>query len=265
MRLNISHTTEYHYNEPVTLGLQRLRLRPNAHRSQDILEWNIVADGARDELQYQDQYGNQIDVLKLAPQTEHVKITVTGVVETHDVHGIYGHDSKPLPAWFYKQSTHSTEAGRQLKKLAKKHENNDGSVAFFHDLMNEIRDHVAYKIGETDVDTTAEDAWVQKKGVCQDHSHIMIATARLLGHQARYVSGYLLIDGVTDQEAAHAWCEVNLDGLGWVGFDVSNGYSPDERYVRLAVGRDYHDAAPIHGLRYGNAQETLDVHLQIQQ
>ena len=68
-----------------------------------------------------------------------------------------------------------------------------------------------------------------------------------------------------EQDATHAWAEAHIDGLGWVGFDVSNGVSPDERYVRLAVGRDARDAAPISGLRVGNADETLIVSLQVQQ
>ena len=93
----------------------------------------------------------------------------------------------------------------------------------------------------------------------------MIAAARLLGYPARYVSGYLLMDGQTHQDATHAWCEIWTKGLGWVGFDVSNGISPDARYVRVATGRDYADAAPILGIRHGQGAENLHVSLQVQQ
>ena len=124
---------------------------------------------------------------------------------------------------------------------------------------------VAYEKGRTDSATPAETALAAGHGVCQDHAHIMIAAVRLLGQPARYVSGYLLMDDVFHQEATHAWCEVWTEGLGWVGFDISNEICPDERYVRVATGRDYREAAPITGLRQGEGIESLDVQVQIQQ
>ena len=102
-------------------------------------------------------------------------------------------------------------------------------------------------------------------GVCQDHAHVFISAARLLGHPARYVSGYLMMDDRTHQEATHAWAEVLIEDLGWVGFDVSNGISPDERYVRIATGLDYREAAPISGIRFGTGEERLHVSIQVQQ
>ena len=68
-----------------------------------------------------------------------------------------------------------------------------------------------------------------------------------------------------DQDASHGWAEVHLDALGWVGFDVSNRISPDERYVRLAIGRDAKEASPISGMRIGSGNESMIVSLQIQQ
>jgi transglutaminase-like putative cysteine protease len=68
-----------------------------------------------------------------------------------------------------------------------------------------------------------------------------------------------------EQDAGHAWAEAHLEGLGWVGFDVSNGMSPDDTYVRLASGLDYRQTAPVSGMRLGNAQESMIVSLQIQQ
>jgi len=109
---------------------------------------------------------------------------------------------------------------------------------------------------------------MNEKGVCQDHAQIMITAARELGHPARYVSGYLMMTDRIDQDATHAWAEVHMDDIGWVGFDVSNGYSPDERYVRVATGLDYRDAAPISGLRIDNSaggNETMQVSIQVQQ
>jgi transglutaminase-like putative cysteine protease len=68
-----------------------------------------------------------------------------------------------------------------------------------------------------------------------------------------------------DQEAGHAWAEAHVAGLGWVGFDVSNAISPDDRYVRVATGRDYRDAAPVTGVSLGAGGSELSVQLQVSQ
>jgi transglutaminase-like putative cysteine protease len=92
----------------------------------------------------------------------------------------------------------------------------------------------------------------------------MIALARSVGMPARYVSGYLQSDADgLPHEAAHAWAEIWLDTLGWVGFDPANRVCPDERYIRLASGFDAQDAAPIRGVAQGRGAETLDVSVAI--
>jgi transglutaminase-like putative cysteine protease len=124
---------------------------------------------------------------------------------------------------------------------------------------------LAYEHGHTHVASTAEEALAQGRGVCQDHAHVFIAAARRLGYPTRDVSGYLLMDEVVDQDASHAWAEAWVEGLGWVGFDISNGISPDEQYVSVATGLDYQDAAPVSGVRFGAGGEVLRVSLQVQQ
>jgi len=86
-----------------------------------------------------------------------------------------------------------------------------------------------------------------------------------MGFPARYVSGYLMMEDRVHQDASHAWAEAHVEGIGWVGFDVSNGISPDERYVRVATGLDYTEAAPVSGMRLGESVESMVVRLQIQQ
>jgi transglutaminase-like putative cysteine protease len=87
-----------------------------------------------------------------------------------------------------------------------------------------------------------------------------------MGYPARYVSGYLMMNDRVHQDASHAWAEAHVDGVGWVGFDVSNGISPDARYVRVATGLDYREAAPISGLRFGAmVEKRLSIDIQVQQ
>src|SRR3546814_17802162 len=97
-------------------------------------------------------------------------------------------------------------------------------------------------------------------GVCQDLAHVFIAAARSQGMAARYISGHLLRqDGAQLQEAAHAWAEAHVPGLGWVAFDHANGVCAAAPYVRVSARLDYRDAAPFAGARIGGGGETISV------
>ncbi len=132
-----------------------------------------------------------------------------------------------------------------------------------HDLMHRTAGLVRYETGVSHVGWTAEDALSAGYGVCQDMAHVFVAAARALGVPARYVSGYLMMQDRIAQDATHAWAEAHVDGLGWVGFDPSNGISPDMRYVRVATGLDYAEAAPVSGLRTGTGEERLTVAVEV--
>src|SRR5690606_10615457 len=134
-----------------------------------------------------------------------------------------------------------------------------------HRLANAVRDKVDYVSDTTHAETSAAEAFAAGTGVCQDHAQVLIAAARHLGFPARYVSGYLCPMEEGFPAASHAWAELFVDGLGWVGFDPANRVSPDEHYVRVACGRDYRDAAPVRGLRRGGGDETLEVDVRITQ
>jgi transglutaminase-like putative cysteine protease len=122
-------------------------------------------------------------------------------------------------------------------------------------LAQELR----FDVDATDATTTAAEALAAGHGVCQDFAHIFAAAARLLGIPARYVSGHLARAEHLQQDAAHAWAEALVPDLGWVAFDPANGVCADDAYVRVAIGLDYLDAAPIRGARRGGGMEQLTV------
>jgi transglutaminase-like putative cysteine protease len=167
--------------------------------------------------------------------------------------------------WLYLRGNDVTEAGVRVRKVTSSLTGNRGSLEWLHDLSSAIRETVTYKPGSSEVGWTAEQSLEAGHGVCQDHSHIFIACCRHAGIPARYISGYLMMNDRVEQDATHAWAEANIDGLGWVGFDVSNGISPDTRYVRVATGLDYSEAAPVSGTRFGDTRESLSVQVQVQQ
>lgn len=267
MRLGIEHITHYQYDAPVTFALQQLRLTPKDRPGQQVVHrWSIDIEGGKTELQYADQNGNRVDLISVTSGAQELIIRCHGEVELLDPHGIVGQHRGPMPLWAFLRPTDLTEVGgnirRLLAALGTDHEN---EISRAHALSAAILGRLPYEIGVTQAGTTAEAALNGRGGVCQDHAQIFIAAMRELGHPARYVSGYLKMDGQEQQDATHAWAEAHFDHIGWVGFDISNGQSPDERYVRMASGLDYQEAAPVRGMRYGQAQERLRVALQVQQ
>lgn len=265
MKLKITHTTKYTYDAPVSYGLQQVRLTPVSSKHQTVSRWDVDIKGGAQELRFQDQYQNETSLLKVAQGATEVIVTVDGEVETHSSDGIYGKVYGTAPLWHFGQPTPRTHAGRGITKLAKCITGKGNTLDDLHQLSKAVIGAVPYGKSATFAGTTAEEALTAGSGVCQDHAQIFIAAARVGGLPARYVSGYLMLNESIDQDASHAWAEVHVDGLGWVGFDVSNGISPDERYVRIATGRDSRDAAPITGMRLGSAAESMIVSLQIQQ
>lgn len=265
MKLWISHTTTYTYDAPVIYGLQRVRLTPSNDRHQSVLTWTLAIEGAQIEGAYSDQFQNHTSLIQADIGATKVVLTVSGDIETHTSDGISGMTNDTVPMWLYMQPTPRTTAGPNIQALSKRIAGSAGNLDELHALSAAILHNAPYQTAMTTVTTTAEEALTLRRGVCQDHAQIFIAAVRHTGLPARYISGYLLMDDTIDQDASHAWAEVYVEHLGWVGFDVSNGISPDERYVRLATGRDSKDAAPISGLRLGASVEAMNVSLQIQQ
>lgn len=265
MRLAIDHVTRYRFTTPVARGLQRLRLTPASVPGQEVRDWSLVIEGGKVEAQYRDQHGNDVTLVSIKPGTHELSIRGHGVVEVVDHHGVVGDHAGPLPLWYYRDPTALTRAGPTVRALLEQLDADQEPLASLHALSGAIRETVRYATGTTGAGTTAEEAAAAGTGVCQDHAHIFIAAARLLEFPARYVSGYLMMDDRIEQDASHGWAEAHIAGLGWVGFDVSNGVSPDARYVRLATGGDYSEAAPIIGLVQGVENEEMSVALAVEQ
>ena len=260
MRLHINHKTHYSYDQPVPYALQQVRLTPKSGQCQTVDNWKIEIEGGRIECTFEDHHCNVVHLISLeAGQTE-IAITCSGDIDT-----IAGPHSGFAPLWYFKRQTPLTKPGKLIRKLANDLGENVDPIARLHELSASIRQAIVYETDRTDSGTTAEEALRAGHGVCQDHAHAFVSAARLLDYPARYVSGYLMMDDRVYQEASHAWAEAYVPDLGWVGFDVSNVISPDERYARIATGLDYDEAAPISGIVFGDSEESMLVSLQVQQ
>lgn len=264
MRLKIDHTTVYRFDTPVIYGLQQLRKTPKSSYNQSVITWETSIEGGRKEVTFEDHHHNTTELISFDPNVSELSVSSSGEVEITDNAGILGPHHGSTPLWLYALTTPRTEPGQGTRALIK---GMDAApdIPDLHNLSERIRSQVSYTLGASAPDWSAEDAIEAGQGVCQDHTHIMLACARALKLPARYASGYLMLNETTTQDAMHAWAEVHIEGLGWVGFDVSNGVSPDSRYVRVATGLDYSDAAPISGTRIGGVNEELQVRINVVQ
>jgi len=136
-------------------------------------------------------------------------------------------------------------------------------------LNKQVYDRFDYKPKSTKADSPIELALSSKAGVCQDFSHIMIALVRSrLQIPCRYVSGYLYHGDAhkdrSESSATHAWVEAFLPELGWVGFDPTNDLVAGDRHIRTAIGRDYADVPPTHGIFRGRTKSELSVAVRVE-
>ena len=129
-----------------------------------------------------------------------------------------------------------------------------------------LKNLLTYGIGTTNIDTTAEEAFLLKKGVCQDFAHILISMARYNDFPARYINGFLFEDANSTENTTHAWVEIFINDIGWIGFDPSHKKCVDEKYVRVSCGYDFLDASTIKGVKTNySGNENLLVKVQISQ
>ena len=267
MRLRIAHTTTYRYEPAATGVIQILRMSPGSHDGQYVAEWQIdVSTDSRLDV-HEDAFGNVTHVLTHGP-IEDLTIHVEGLIETQDTGGVLRGSDERFPESLFLRSTELTAVNPAMAQFARelREEAGDDILGFLHSLLVQINEHMTFDENPTNSATSAAEAFTLKRGVCQDYAHIFIACARSGGIPARFVSGHFLrSDGVTNQQAGHAWAEAFVQDLGWVGFDAANGICTTDAHARVAVGLDYLGAAPIRGTRYGGGTETLTVKVRVEQ
>lgn len=247
--------------------VQSLRVMPSRFEGQTVIDWTVEVPGAVRGASFVDGAGDAVETIALLGPVEEVVIDVTGVVETVDLAGVLRGHREAVPPEAYIRSTRATRTDLAISELAEAVAEAAGTGSALdigHGLLQAVADKVAYEPGVTAAHTTAAEALAEGRGVCQDHAHIMIAAARALELPARYVSGYLFAgEGDARAEASHAWTEIFVGDLGWVGFDASNRCCPDERYIRLGSGLDAQDGAPIRGVAQGAGSEELYVDVDV--
>jgi len=268
MRIRISHATTYRYDTPPNSVIQLLRLTPRNHDGQHVVGWRV--DLSEDCIlhQHEDAFGNISHSFTAEGPFRELRVAVEGEVDTHDTQSVVSGAIERFPPGLFLRETALTQPDDAIIDFADSARTAAGSdqLTLLHGLLNALNREITFDTSPTVSTTTAAEAFKLRRGVCQDLTHIYIAAARQLGIPARYVGGHFYrVDGVTAQDAGHAWVEAYVENLGWVGFDPTNGIGITEAHVRVAVGLDYLGAAPVRGTRFGGSGETLKVAVHVDQ
>jgi transglutaminase-like putative cysteine protease len=268
MRIRVRHLTVYRYDPPAAGVIQTLRLTPRSHQGQYITRWRIELSTDARLNEHEDAFGNITHAFTVDGPFSELGVLVEGEVETQDMHGIVRGAVERFPPSLFLRETTLTAADAAIAEFARGVLGGGrmNTLDRLHALLEALNREVVFDADPTHAATSAAEAFALRRGVCQDLTHIFIAAARCAGVPARYVGGYFhRADGVTHQNAGHAWAEAFVDDLGWVGFDAANGICPTDAHVRVAAGLDYLGAAPVRGTRYGGGAEALTVSVHVEQ
>jgi transglutaminase-like putative cysteine protease len=281
MLLEIRHLTRYRYAEPVRESVMELWMQPQRSSRQRLVSFDLELEPAAQLFSYLDMFGNAVHHFDVPQPHTELTIRACAVVETE----VDAPAADPLDygewdrlnsefvrgeCFEYLRPHRFVEEAERLRQFETEH-GIDGlrrldpwsAVQRLSTCIYEAMDYVA---GFTEADSPIDMAIDAKKGVCQDFAHIMIAVCRAWGVPTRYVSGYLYTDRDEDRsspDATHAWVEVFLPSLRWIGLDPTNNILAGERHVAVAVGRDYGDVPPSRGVYKGEADSELDVAVSV--
>ena len=282
MQYRAAHTTRYRYDAPVSQCHTEVRLTPRSLPWQRLIDRSIttVPEAATVD-EWKDYFGNTVSMLSIVESHDRFSIaSVSSVLVEErpkppesDVAWEAARDqlaahasADALEAFEFVFDSPFVAAASELADYARPSFTAGRPLAdAAGDLSHRIHTEFAYKPTSTAIDTPLLEALRDRRGVCQDFSHVMIGALRSLGLAARYVSGYLR-SGADYQgaEASHAWVSVFVPGAGWLDFDPTNDVTPGTGHVTLAWGRDYADVAPITGIALGGGQQAVEVEVRVE-
>jgi len=282
MILRSLHTTTYTYSEPVSVSHTEVHLAPRATARQTVIEHDLVIHPSPDFLtEREDYFGNQVARFSIHEPHQALRIIATAVVDLQIVEPPY---PGLTPPW------------EQVRAEVRRHDAADSFAAAEFvfdsprvivgapfaayaqpsfpparpvlegaiDLCHRIRAEFNYDPRATTVRTPVDEVLRERRGVCQDFAHLMIASLRSIGLPARYVSGYIRNHAASvGAQASHAWVSVFCPGFGWIDFDPTNDVMPAGDHVTIGWGRDYSDLPPVNGVTLGGGEQGISVDVAI--
>ena len=279
IRYQVKHESSYTYTEPARSCVMRLCLKPREGGGQRLLRFEVATVPAAAMNAETDAFGNTRHLLNLHREHARLAIAASCSVEIRpqpllpealgaDAWAAIRAGRDSFADWEYTRPSVLTAPSPLLSAFARRWDirpDNDPARSLRR-LSDTLYHSFTYVPGSTSVISSIDHILETGRGVCQDYTHVMIAIARSWGIPARYVSGYLYVPGADGEQtpvtSMHAWAECRLPDFGWIGFDPTNQALVNQRYVRVAVGRDYQDVSPTRGV-YRGGDSRLDVRVSL--
>ena len=291
-QFRVEHYTAYRYSEPAMLSHQQLHLTPRVLDYQPIQAHEVVIKPApTQQRKIIDAFGNP--VTEIAIEAAHTSLdiiarTTLAVTERREI------DPAQTPTWetvrdtlAYRAAWHPEPAildatqflfestyarvKRSLRAYAGDcFEPGRPILAAAAALMAKIHGEFKFDAAATSVTTPVMTFFEQKRGVCQDFTHLMISCLRSSGLAARYVSGYLFTRPAPGKprrvgaDVSHAWVSLFVPGCGWIDLDPTNNVMPSLEHITLGWGRDFSDVTPLRGVINGGGEQTLEFKVTVE-
>jgi transglutaminase-like putative cysteine protease len=281
MQYEVTHTTRFSYEAPVSRCLNEVHLTPRQLPLQQVRQTGILVAPSPAFLRHRkDYFGNDVSTFAVIDVHHSLTATAKSLVEVSAGQGeivskiswegardsiaaieedstleasefLYPSPYVPAVAEMGPFARETFVPGRPLLEAAT-------------ELSHRIHDEFMYDPKATSIDMPLADVLRKRRGVCQDYAHVMIGALRSLRLAARYVSGYVRSGPkVQGAQASHAWVSVFVPGAGWISFDPTNDLMPTDGHVTLAWGRDYGDVTPVKGVTLGGGGQTVAVEVYV--
>lgn len=275
-RFKIHHVTKYSYHVPVIDSANQVILFPVQDEYQEVVKQKLKISGDPHVEKFVDYYGNEVGMFMHAePHSELVidsrieVVTYARTLPIDDVakeqqweHLISLKNEVPFIDFY---NVGRFDAHDEVRTVVEGYHHGYTPLAIAKALNEYVYQNFRYITGITNVETTLDEVWNLKAGVCQDFAHILLVMLRMLDIPSRYVSGYICPNknGMRGEGATHAWVEAYIPYYGWLGLDPTNNAVANELYVRLAVGRNFCDCSPVKGSYKGTARHELHVGVSV--
>jgi transglutaminase-like putative cysteine protease len=261
MRASVQFQIQISYTDPARGLNQALRLTPRGFDGQEIKDWRVDVEPDARMRRSEDPFGNIVLSCSHDGPLDGLTITAEGEIETNDVAGVVRGLPEKMPLDVYLRETEATHADADLIAFAEEAlADEKDPLGRFHALMAAFKKAISFTPGEETEPRAASAVLAARSGTAREIAQLFVAASRSQGAPARFVSGFFLGEG---SDAHHAWAEVHVEPIGWIGFDAALGLCPRDEHLRIAHGLDYFGAAPRRASCLGYAREDATSALSV--
>lgn len=257
--LNYEYKMLIKYSEPVKKCYFTIKAVPADDFRQRCISYEVEMSPVTRYSESMDSFGNIQIIGSEGDSHSEYLFTTKGLVETYPVSVSGGINESTIG--MYKYPHGKCIPGEEIKKFAASIESEitalDNNLDKCRAIMQRLYESMSYEKGSTEIETTAEEAFSNRKGVCQDYAHIFICLLRLFNIPARYVCGLIVGEG-----DSHAWVEAAC-GDNFISFDPTYNQEITDEYIKIGVGRDALDCAINRGVMWGGGNQSQEITVKV--